>query len=124
MSIHKIVESPSVKPSLLLDFSNSKSVDDRLTFTRSSTASYYDGVTKHISAQNMIRRSQDFSTSHWLYSMAAISSSGLAAPDGTATAMKLTENTTATQTHSAAQTGSNAIKFVGGEPYTFSLSIM
>jgi hypothetical protein len=56
-----------------------------------------------------------------LYSMAAISSSGLAAPDGTATAMKLTENTTATQTHSAAQTGSNAIKFVGGEPYTFSV---
>lgn len=121
MSIHKTVESPSVRPSLLLDFANSKSVDDRLTFTRSSTASYYDGVTKHISAQNMIRRSQDFSTSHWTYSYASITASGLAAPDGTATAIKMAESTTATQTHSIAQTASNAIKFIGGQPYTFSV---
>ena len=122
MSIHKTVDSPSVRPSLLLDFSNSKSVDDRLTFTRSSTASYYDGVTKHRSAHNMVRRSQDFSTSHWTYSYADVTASGASyAPDGSNTAMKITETTTQAQTHSIAQTSTNALQYVAGEAYTFSV---
>ena len=33
---------PILRPSLLLDFANSKQVDPRITFTRASTASYYD----------------------------------------------------------------------------------
>lgn len=121
MSIHKTTESPSVRPSLLLDFSNTKMLDPRITFTRASNARYWNGVTKHRSAQNMIRRSQDFSTSHWLYSYATITASGLAAPDGTTTAIKMAESTTATQTHSIAQTSGNAINFVGGQAYTFSV---
>ena len=34
---------PSVRPSLLLDFANSKSLDPRITFTRSATGTYWDG---------------------------------------------------------------------------------
>ena len=33
---------PILRPSLLLDFANSKQVDPRITFTRASTATYYD----------------------------------------------------------------------------------
>jgi hypothetical protein len=36
---------PSIRPSLLLDFANSKTLDPRIDFTRSSTATYYDGST-------------------------------------------------------------------------------
>lgn len=33
---------PALRPSLLLDFANSRSVDPRITFTRESTATYFD----------------------------------------------------------------------------------
>ncbi len=36
---------PDVRPSLLLDFANSKTLDPRITFTRGSTATYWDGHT-------------------------------------------------------------------------------
>lgn len=36
---------PAVAPSLLLDFAASERLDPRITFTRSTTATYYDGVT-------------------------------------------------------------------------------
>ena len=43
---------PTIRPSLLLDFSNSKAVDPRITFTRSTKASYYDanGVLQYANA--------------------------------------------------------------------------
>ena len=122
MAIHKNVISPPVRPSLLLDFANSKSLDKRVTFTRNSTATYWDGKTTHRSSQNMIRRSQDFSTANWLYSSTAVAStSTVVAPDGANTAMKLTEVGTNTTTHAIAQTGSNAIAYIAGEAYTFSV---
>lgn len=34
---------PKVRPTLSLDFANSESVDERITFTRSTNATYYDG---------------------------------------------------------------------------------
>ncbi len=33
---------PTIRPSLLLDFANSKQVDPRISFTRASTATYFD----------------------------------------------------------------------------------
>jgi hypothetical protein len=35
---------PSIQPSLLLDFANSRSVDGRITTTRASTATYFDAL--------------------------------------------------------------------------------
>ena len=37
-----IINLPAIRPSLLLDFANSKTVDPRITFTRASTATYFD----------------------------------------------------------------------------------
>lgn len=34
---------PSIRPSLLLDFANAQALDPRVTFTRASTATYFDG---------------------------------------------------------------------------------
>jgi hypothetical protein len=34
---------PDIKPSLMLDFANTKRLDPRITFTRATTATYYDG---------------------------------------------------------------------------------
>ena len=33
---------PSIRPTLNLDFVNSRTVDPRITFTRASTATYFD----------------------------------------------------------------------------------
>jgi hypothetical protein len=52
---------PTIKPSLNLDFANTKLLDSRITFTRSTTATYYDGVTTAVAEQNLLLRSQDYS---------------------------------------------------------------
>ena len=47
---------PTSKPSLLLDFANSKTLDPRITFTRSSGAFYYDGSTNVKAEENMLKK--------------------------------------------------------------------
>ena len=49
-----VLERPSIRPSLLLDFANTKQLDPRITFTRASTATYYDGVTQAKAEENLI----------------------------------------------------------------------
>ena len=53
---------PAIRPSLLLDFANSKRLDPRITFTRASTARYYDGSTVAKAEENLFVRSQEFAT--------------------------------------------------------------
>ena len=48
---------PSIRPSLLLDFANSKALDPRITFTRASTATYWDGHTTAKAEENLIPQS-------------------------------------------------------------------
>jgi hypothetical protein len=86
---------PTVDPSLLLDFANTKRLDSRVTFTRTTTATYYDGVTTAMAEQNLLRNSQVFSydVSSWDNIVGnTITSSTEIAPDGTATATKFTAN--------------------------------
>jgi hypothetical protein len=45
---------PTVRPSLLLDFANSKTLDPRITFTRGSTATYWDGHTTTKAEENLV----------------------------------------------------------------------
>jgi len=45
---------PDITPSLNLDFSNSKVLDPRITFTRASTATYYNGVTTAKAEENLL----------------------------------------------------------------------
>jgi hypothetical protein len=43
----------SIRPSLNLDFANSKVLDPRITFTRASNATYYDGYTSVKAEENL-----------------------------------------------------------------------
>ena len=80
---------PAIKPSLMLDFANTKQLDSRITYTRASTASYYDGVTTSMAEQNLITQSQTFST--WSSSGASVTANTTTAPDGTSTGTSLIE---------------------------------
>lgn len=96
---------PAIKPSLLLDFANTKSLDPRITFTRASTATYYDGVTTAMAEQNLILQSQDFSA--WTTSEITTSLNSTAAPDGTTTADTITPSTNVAR-HTVQQNFSSA----------------
>lgn len=80
---------PSTRPSLLLDFANSKSLDPRITFARSSTASYYDGKTYTKAEENLFTYSQEVTTNWTNLSSNFTVTTGITAPDGTSTAIQL-----------------------------------
>lgn len=81
---------PAIKPSLLLDFANTKTLDPRITFTRASTASYYDGVTTAMAEQNLFTYSQDYTNAAWTKAGTTITANSTTAPDGTTTASTVT----------------------------------
>lgn len=84
---------PAIKPSLLLDFANTKQLDNRITFTRSTPAVYYDGKTTAMAEQNLYSGSQDFTNAGWSTQSASqsVTVNSVAAPDGTTTADTLIE---------------------------------
>ena len=81
---------PSINPSLLLDFANTKQLDPRITFTRTTTATYYDGVTTAKAEENLVTYSQEFDNAAWLKNSLTVSANAAAAPDGTTTAEEIT----------------------------------
>jgi hypothetical protein len=86
---------PNVKSSLLLDFANSQQLDPRVTFSRSTTAPYYDGKTSVLAEQNLLIRSQEFNQVGWNWGSDTIVSGETAtAPDGTTTADSLVSGST------------------------------
>lgn len=109
---------PAVEPSLNLDFANSKKLDPRITFTRSSTGTYVDsnGVIKTAAANearfdhdpvsgsslgllveesrtNNLTYSAEFDNAAWTKTRTTITANAAVAPDGTTTADKLIRNT-------------------------------
>lgn len=52
---------PTIKPSLNLDFARTKTLDPRVTFTRASTATFYDGVTVAKAEENQFTNSATMS---------------------------------------------------------------
>ena len=108
----------SIRPSLLLDFANSKFLDQGITFTRATTATYYgydgllriaasgearfdhDPVTKESlgllieeARTNLLTYSEQFdNVAGWWKNGVTISSDTTTAPDGTITADKLIES--------------------------------
>ena len=105
---------PTIKPSLLLDFANVGALDPRITFTRASTGTYYDGVTTVKAEENLLLQSQAFDTS-WTTTNVAINSTSKTAPDGTATAEEVRDGT-ATGGHNLFQ----GVTFVSGTTYVLS----
>jgi len=81
---------PDIRPSLLLDFANSKTLDPRITFTRGSTATYWDGKTTAKAEENLLKYSQDLTNAAWSKgSGALVDSNNTTAPDGTTTADRI-----------------------------------
>lgn len=79
---------PAIKPSLSLDFANTKKLDPRITFTRTTTATYYDGVTTAMAEQNLLLQSQNYATSWTVTNLTPVT--GKTAPDSTSTATEFT----------------------------------
>ena len=115
---------PTVRPTLNLDFANSKAVDPRITFTRASTATRindkglietvasgapridYDPVTLACKGllieearTNLLTYSEQFDNAAWTKTRSSISANATTAPDGTVTADKLVEDATASNSH-------------------------
>jgi cyclophilin family peptidyl-prolyl cis-trans isomerase len=110
----------NIKPSLNLDFANTKKLDSRITFTRASTATYYDGVTTAKAEENLLLQSQDFTTT-WANTGTTDSANTEIAPDGTTTADTLTAlNDASSGSTRIEQTGVN---FISGQNYVFSLFV-
>ena len=102
---------PAIKPSLNLDFANTEALDPRITFTRASTAAYYDGVTTAKAEENLLLRSQDYSATWTVTNLTPVT--GKTAPDTTSTATEFT----ATAANAVLTQGFTAI----AGSYTFSV---
>ena len=107
----------SIRPSLLLDFANSKTLDPRITFSRASTATYFgkDGLLKTAASGSprfdyapitgeslgllieeqrttLLTYSEQFDNAVWTKNDSTITANSAIAPDGTMTADKLVQN--------------------------------
>ena len=102
---------PSTPPSLMLDFANSKTLDPRITFTRASTATYYDGVTNAVAEQNLLTQSQAIGSTNWTLASTTATTNNAVAPDGTTTGSLITA-AAATAAHYVSQTFTTAISQV------------
>jgi hypothetical protein len=102
---------PNIRPSLLLDFANTKRLDPRVSFTRASTGRYYDGVTVAKAEENLFLYSQQFDDSYWSKTDAVVTANSTAAPDGTTTADTITEGTSGNQSvaRNVAVSAANAV---------------
>lgn len=132
---------PTVSPTLNLNFAAAGRLDSRVTFTRSSTATYtnqigliqsaavneprfdYDpstlaarGLLIEEQRTNLVTYSEDFSNAAWNKFNTTISSNAITSPDGTATADKIIESAT-TSGHYVA----NLRVAVNGNVYTTSV---
>ena len=105
------VNFPSVPPSLNLDFAGSERLDPRITFTRATTARYYDGVTTAKAEENLLLQSQNYAVSWTVTNLTPVT--GKTAPDTTSTATEFT----ATAANAVLTQGYTAI----AGSYTFSV---
>jgi hypothetical protein len=102
---------PTIKPSLNLDFANTKALDPRITFTRTTTAAYYDGKTVAKAEENLLLRSQEFDNAAWDVSTSITRTSNTTtAPNGTTTADTITADAGTTLIPRAIQNVSNTLQ--------------
>jgi len=122
---------PNIRPSLLLDFANARSLDPRVTFERLSGGTHFNaqgllvtagnnrprfdhdpvtgqslGLLVEESRTNLLLRSEEFNVlPPWATQRSNITANvtTTTAPDGTNTADKLVEDTTANNSHSLSQ---------------------
>jgi len=106
---------PAIAPSLNLNFAQSKVLDPRITFTRASTATVYDGKTVSKAEENLLTYSQEFNNAAWSKGAASISANSTTSPDGTTTADTLLPNAGSTSSwvgQAPAITATNTVAYV------------
>lgn len=81
---------PLIRPSLLLDFANTKQLDPRITFTRASTGTFYDGRTTAKAEENLLLQSHEFDNAVWGKIASTVTANSTTAPDGNSTADTIT----------------------------------
>jgi len=81
---------PDIRPALLFDFANSKSLDPRVEFYRETSATYWDGKSTTKAEENLLAGSQTYSNTNWNYGRFSIAQDATA-PDGTTTAWTFTQ---------------------------------
>lgn len=99
---------PAIKPTLLLDFANTEALDPRITFTRASTGTYYDGKTVAKAEENLLTFSEQFDNAAWGKNNLAATGNNAVAPDGTTTADTITAAVSASSGKNFAQSASIA----------------
>jgi len=109
---------PTVRPSLLLDFANTKQLDPRITFSRPTTARYYDEKSTVVAEQNLVLNSQGIGGTSWTNSNVTITANSVAAPNGTTTASTITGSSSSSNTKFTYINGS-----IAGTAGTFTTSI-
>ena len=109
---------PALRPALLLDFANSQQLDPRVTFSRSTTAPYYDGKTSALAEQNLQVYSQAIGGTGWSLNQISANLNNAVAPDGTTTMSQLVENVTTANHYVNLASG---ISFTSGLSYTISV---
>ena len=128
---------PKIRPSLLLDFANSKTVDPRITFTRASTASYWDdkGILRQALAGQpridhdpatgeckglLIEESRTNHVTGFTGNQYYINKHSTLSPNGTLDAFKLVENTQNGE-HYIDVSNPGLVTGTTGKTYTFSV---
>jgi hypothetical protein len=94
---------PTIAPSLNLSFALTKALDPRITFSRPTSAVYYDGQTVTKAEENLLKYSQEFDNAAWVKLYSTIVPNATTAPDGTNTADKIVEGTTSNDFHGVYQ---------------------
>ena len=102
---------PNLRPSLLLDFAQVGRLDPRVSFSRASSATVYDGVTTAKAEENLLLQSQDFLT-NWNITRLVRTADADTAPDGTVTADSIVQ--AAGQTSAGVITASPSISAQAG----------
>jgi hypothetical protein len=108
---------PALKPSLLLDFANTKQLDSRITYTRASTATFYNGVTTAKAEENLVLYSEQFDNAAYSKDNITITANATTSPDGNTTAEQMAETAT-TGLHHLSQDKSNV--WVASSTYVLS----
>ncbi len=139
---------PNIRPTLDLDFANSKTLDPRIDFTRASGGSYVDinGIIKYAgvnearfdhdpitgeslgllieeSRANLIQRSEEFNNSYWIKEDSFVRLAPITSPDGKQNAFKFIESLDVNSSTHVLRISSNIIPFVSNEFYTFSIFV-
>ena len=105
---------PQIKPTLNLDFSNTKTLDPRINFRRGTPGAYYDGKTYAKAEENLIEHSEDFS--QWGFGR-IVQTSAQSAPDGSSGAYKIEQESGQTSSGYLLQTYTTS----ANKSYTFSV---